>query len=321
MIDLHLHLILNKKAGSGNGLKISKKITTRLKQLNIIYHTYTTDYQGHAMAITKKLLTDTLLPWKNESSDKTTPFPLLVVVGGDGTLHEVINALANNFDIPLGYIPAGSGNDFARGVNLSQEPLTALNHLLTCEKPQRFNLLHYHNHLTNQERWVNNNVGIGIDAAIVSQANHSRLKKLLNMCHLGSMSYLLAASFVIFKQKGFPLTVEFDGKKIDYPNALLCTTTNHPYFGGGLALDPLANPQEANMSLIVVDYQPPYRLIGLAVKLLRQTHFTSPNVHHYRMTELKLSSSTAQFGQADGEELGQAPLKLTFSTNERFFWL
>ena len=69
--------------------------------------------------LTKELAETTLLPW-SEDLDVST-FPILVVLGGDGTLHNVINSLLPyDSTIPLSYIPCGSGNDFARGVGLSK---------------------------------------------------------------------------------------------------------------------------------------------------------------------------------------------------------
>ena len=66
------------------------------------------------------LLAQVLLPWDDiyrENSEML--YPLLVVIGGDGTLHQVVSSPSRiRKNIPLGYIPAGSGNDFARGMRL-----------------------------------------------------------------------------------------------------------------------------------------------------------------------------------------------------------
>ena len=91
--------------------------------------------------MTKELAETTLLPW-SEDLDVST-FPILVVLGGDGTLHNVINSLLPyDSAIPLSYIPCGSGNDFARGWDY-QEIL--IKHCIkSCtRRPKEIQTIHY----------------------------------------------------------------------------------------------------------------------------------------------------------------------------------
>lgn len=116
--------------------------------------------------MTKELAETTLLPW-SEDLDVST-FPILVVLGGDGTLHNVINSLLPyDSTIPLSYIPCGSGNDFARGVGLSRNIDKALHQILRTRRPKEIQTIHYVE--ANQEEigLATNNVGLGLDAAIV----------------------------------------------------------------------------------------------------------------------------------------------------------
>ena len=116
---------------------------------------------------------------------------VVMVVGGDGTLHETLNGLIKaNSSLPLAYIPAGSGNDFARGYGLSQDPMTALQQALDAQHPTPINVGHYYDAIKQEEGYFLNNLGVGFDAAIVSQANASSAKKRLNRWHLGNLSYL-----------------------------------------------------------------------------------------------------------------------------------
>src|SRR5690606_10498840 len=95
----------------------------------------------------------------------------IIAVGGDGTLHEVGNGVKGK-SVPLGYIPAGSGNDFARAEGIPTNPISALERILRHE-PRPIDLAE-----------VNGRVmigfsGIGFDAQVAHVANHSRLKRLL----------------------------------------------------------------------------------------------------------------------------------------------
>ena len=151
--------------------------------------------------MTKELAETTLLPW-SEDLDVST-FPILVVLGGDGTLHNVINSLLPyDSTIPLSYIPCGSGNDFARGVGLSRNIDKALHQILRTRRPKEIQTIHYVE--ANQEEigLATNNVGLGLDAAIVEN-QRIVIKKALNKFKLGSLSYISSIIHVFLDKKAF----------------------------------------------------------------------------------------------------------------------
>lgn len=319
MTQLDLHLIMNRNAASGHAAKAADQILDALTNKKITHTTYITNYQGHAIALTKELLATTLKPWSEQNPSDS--FPLLVVVGGDGTLHEVVNALSNHLTIPIAYIPCGSGNDFARGIGLSRKPLVALERILTTTEPQNYCLLHYNELIQEEEGLATNNVGIGIDAAIVARSNSSTAKRTLNKVKLGSLAYLFAAINVLTKQKGFPLMIQANGQTLRFDNAFLCTTTKHPYFGGGIAIAPAADSKSATIDLVLIERIHLLKILHLISLLLRKKHMASPYVHHVKSQSIQIVSTTSQYGQADGEELGSRPFDIKFSTIERAFWL
>ena len=321
MTDLHLHLLINEKAGSGTGKKAAEHVKHYLNTHHISYDTHISEYHGHAVTLAKQLLNSVLAPWSSKLNDTNTHFPLLVVLGGDGTLHEVINAFGEHTDIPIGYIPCGSGNDFARGVNLERQPVEALEHLLQLNEPDFYNTLCYKDNNTGDVNYCSNNIGIGVDANIVATANHSTAKKQLNKLKIGSLSYLTAATSVIFKQKGFPLTLITDDETTAFNNTFLCTTTNHPYFGGGVALAPFADPKKEDMTIMIVERIAFPKLARLIGQLLRRKHLASKYLHQYNTTEARLISNTPQYGQVDGEEMVYRTFDISFTTKKRLFWL
>ncbi len=320
MTEFFLHLIVNEHAGAGKGGQTAKLVIDNLEKQQIAYTVYKTEHPKHAIDLAAAVAAEKLVPW-HEETNKQEPFPLLVVIGGDGTLHEVVNALAEQPLIPVAYIPAGSGNDFARAAKISRQPEEALRHLLTTTKPKELTILSYTEAIAEEQQLFVNNVGIGLDAAIVAAANASENKARLNKFNFGSLSYLSAALKILFRQKGFPISVSANGQTTAFEHAFLCTTTNHPYFGGGVAIDPLADVTQDEFSLIVVERIPLIKIFYLILLLIRKKHLTSAHVHRFVSRHLQIVSTVPQAGQTDGEEMGVRPYDIQFSTAKRLFWL
>lgn len=313
------HLLINKKAGAGKAERILPQILEQLEEHKIDYYCYYTEHAGGEKTIVQQLLKQTLIPYSNEKTN-AAKFPLLVVLGGDGTLHGVINTLKNYPKIPVAYIPGGSGNDFARGVGIPNDPLKAVEQIIHAPKPTLLFLIRSFLNQTQREYIGLNNLGVGLDAAVVRAANASQMKSQLNHVDLGALSYLSAATGIILKQKGFPLTITVDGKQHHFKKAYLCTVTNHPYFGGGLAIDPTASAFKEELNLVIVEKIALPKIMNLVAKLIKKTHLTSKHVHQFRARELRLESESHEFGQIDGEELRKAPIDINFSIINHLFW-
>lgn len=99
------HFIVNPNSRSGLGLSLWAQIEPELQKRKIDYTVFFTQYQKHAWEYTEKL-----------TSDHT--YHTLVVLGGDGTVNEVINGIQDFSKVTLGYIPTGSSNDFARSFKI-----------------------------------------------------------------------------------------------------------------------------------------------------------------------------------------------------------
>ena len=105
--------IVNPHSRSGEGAKTWEEVHSILKEKHIPFEVHFTRYQKHATYIMRTLTLD--------SVSRT-----VVVLGGDGTINEAINGIEDFRHLTLGYIPTGSGNDFARGYSLPTNPRKAL---------------------------------------------------------------------------------------------------------------------------------------------------------------------------------------------------
>ncbi|WP_430609410.1 diacylglycerol/lipid kinase family protein [Enterococcus sp. DIV0876] len=317
------HVIVNPASGSGQGKKVADRIKKILDKHHFPYQFYYTTQAGEERLNAKKLVDETLLPWDEAYLDNSDMhYPLLMVIGGDGTLHQVVTEVQQieHQRFPIAYIPAGSGNDFARSLDLPKEAEKVFWQIAGTSHPQELNVIHYYEQIQEESGIAINNVGIGLDAAIVYTANHSSAKSRLNKYNMGSFSYIAAILTVLFRQKGFPILVECNGQQLSFSKAFLCTTTNHPYFGGGVPIAPTATVKEDKLDFVLVERVAMFKIFWLILLLTRKKHMNSRYFHHISTTKLRIVSTIPQHGQEDGEEMGKRPFDLILTPGKQLFW-
>ncbi|MDU5512166.1 YegS/Rv2252/BmrU family lipid kinase [Enterococcus gilvus] len=321
-MNFHYHILINPAAGSGNAAKTAEKIIHLLDDGDYTYTPYYTERPGDEREIVNRL-SDLLSPWSEfcEKDHVDNSFHLLVVIGGDGTLHQVVNQFfALDLQLPVSYIPAGSGNDFARGIGLSRDPEKAFEQITSAIQPQPINVFHYDEKISEEQGIILNNVGIGLDALIVATTNASNSKKVLNKYRLGSASYALYLVKAIFTQKTFPILVELNGQTLNFERTFLCTTTNIPYFGGGIAIAPMADPKKEAIDLVVVEKPNMLAILRFLLQLVRKKHTQNKHYRHFTSSKIRIVSVVPQYGQADGENMGERSFDMNFSTATQYIW-
>lgn len=320
-MEIFYHVLINPNSGGGNGRLVGEKIVNYLKEHQLSYEVCFTGYPDHERQLVRELAKHTLQPYPMPN-DKNEPYPLLLIIGGDGTIHQVINELYHlKKQYPIAYIPAGSGNDFARALNLPKDPLAIMEHISQKNELTVCNLLHYYEAIYDEEGLALNNIGIGLDAAIVYETNHSKVKDILQKFNLLSFSYLSAVIQTLFKQKSFPILVEANGKTYNFKKAYLCTTSNHPYFGGGTPIAPKASVFQKKIDLIIIEKPSIFLVPWIAFKIFTKKHLEAKFCHYIQANKIKIVSTVTQHGQADGEELGERSYDITFDLAEQAFWI
>lgn len=306
-----LEIILNRKAGNGESVRVWKSIKMFLKKNQIDFQIHSTQKNGDGIRIAKNLA---------DNIDKQTK---ILVLGGDGTLNQSVNGvkLSKNPNTPLAYIPAGSGNDFSRGIKLNHvKPIVLLQDILSMQEPRSIDIGKAT--FSDKTKYFVNNIGIGFDANTVYTTNHSKRKDLLNKMKLGTLAYVSSLIKVIKEQGAFPLTVTTKHGIKKFDQAYIVSATNHPYFGGGIAIDPLATPFDGKLDLVVVNKIKGKTFIKLFTKLLTDgSHLKDENVWHIQSSEFTLSSLHNEYGQMDGEELKPQEFDINFEVSSHPFWL
>ncbi|MFV0557710.1 MAG: diacylglycerol/lipid kinase family protein [Enterococcus sp.] len=319
-MPIHYQLLINPAAGSGNGQQTATTIIQELTKHNCSFTAHYTTYAGEEKVILDQLINEHLTPWSPEISDEQL-FSLLVVIGGDGTLHQVVNHLDFlQIKLPLAYLPGGSGNDFARGAGISLDPTKALDNLLKVKQPQEITLIRYQEQVQQIQGLAISDFGIGLDAQIVQAANLSQNKKRLNHFHLGFLTYLLSALTIFWRQKGFPLLIQSNGKQYALKKALLCSVLNTPFFGGGLMIAPMASCTKKQLDLVLVERIAPFKLVYLLLKLLRKTHTQAKDFQHFSDQKLRIISTVPQLAQADGEIIAKGSFDFTLTLAKQQLW-
>lgn len=279
--------IVNPAARSGLGRQIWHQTEAILKSQNIPYQAYLTGYQRHATQLARNITGDK----KNHT---------LIVLGGDGTLNEVINGIVSPAHTVLGYIPIGSSNDFARFFHLPTVPEKALELILSPSAYAEMNLgvLSY----KNQSRRFCVSTGLGLDAAICHQAVISRLKKFMNRIHLGKLTYALIALDRLRFLRPADLTVTCDGQTpLHFRNCMFAVVMNHPYEGGGFMFCPKADPCDDRLNLMIVSGVTKGKALLLLPLALKGAHTRCHGIYTCSCRQVTIESDLALPVHTDGE--------------------
>lgn len=232
------HFIVNPTARSGLGNRVWEETEEILQRKELPYEVHFTRYQTHAARIAQKITAD--------GQEHT-----LIVLGGDGTVNEVLNGIQDLSLTTLGYIPIGSSNDFARGLHLPKDPSQALNRILDprSAKPIRVGCIRF----GTKERRFAVSAGIGFDAAVCHQVMVSPLKKFLNWLHLGKLTYAGVALRLLLLMSPGRMRVILDGKPLTpLTKIYFAAAMNLPCEGGGFRFCPKADCRDDKLDIILV---------------------------------------------------------------------
>lgn len=279
--------IINPNARTGLGLKMWRIIEAELKKRGTDYAAYLTKYQYHAVRIARKIT--------SAPGHRT-----IIILGGDGTINEVINGITDPDRVTLGYIPIGSSNDFARSMGLSADPLTALEHILVPSKYSHVNIgiLEYNN----KKRRFAVSAGLGFDAEVCHRITFSRLKPILNRFSLGKLSYVGVALLSLMLQTPRKMSITIDGyKTVHFDKVYFTAFMNQRYEGGGFMFCPKADPCDDYLDLFVAEGLPKLKIFFLLPTAFWGKHTRFSGIHTYRCRRADIKSSIPLPVHTDGE--------------------
>lgn len=294
-----LYFIINPKAKNGHCFHIWKSVETQLKKDKIPYWALFSEYPGHAKILSRQIAA-------SSSDDK-----IIIAVGGDGTMHEVMNGIVNNEKVTLGFIPGGSGNDFSRGFDIPSEPLKALH--VICRLMKQDAQLIDAGKITMEDQskhFFINNMGAGFDASIAYEVNQSPMKALLNKLSMGRLVYVYFLLKKLFTYKTSTIDLSIDGRKHIFDRTWFVTVSNQPFYGGGMKIAPEAVPDDGLLDITVVHKLSRLKLLLVFISVFSGKHIHFKEVNTFKGKVVSIHSTSSLYVHGDGEHLGFTPLTI-----------
>lgn len=246
------YFIINPSSSSGKHKTLWREIKEQLEKEEINYKIAATKKTGDA----KRLAREASL-----QVSETNPCTI-VAIGGDGTVNEVVNGLILSPFLSFGYIPTGSGNDLARGLGLSKEPLEALAFILHPKEKKAVRIgkivTKDNEEEEGEKRRFIISSGAGFDAAVCHHSIQSKIKNMLNFLHFGKLTYLFTALKLLMKYPYTKAELVLDNQnRKEYQRGILFSVfMNTRYEGGGFLFCPEAEPCDDFLDICLVEKLP-----------------------------------------------------------------
>ena len=274
-------LILNPMADMGRAWNVARELRPIVNEYEGKTDWSGTVYPGHAIELAKQA--------GEEGYD------LVVALGGDGTVHEVVNGLMQ-IDAAhrpaLGVVPIGSGNDFGYINKIPTSPNKAMALALNGE-PSRIDLGLMTDENGRQE-YIDNTLGIGLDAIVTIRSHRLPIVR-------GFMMYLTAVIQTIFlNSKPMKMKIKSEDKEWD-KEVFMLVLANGPREGGGFTMTPNARPDDGVLDYMIADNISRLMQFRMIPEFMNGTQERFDEVEIGQFKKISLSSEQPLYIHIDGE--------------------
>jgi YegS/Rv2252/BmrU family lipid kinase len=277
-----IKVILNPVAGRGYGGRAEPELREWLKAEGVEFDLVRTARPGHAAELAEQAVND--------------GFGTVVAAGGDGTSNEVLNGLMaaaqDGRTAVMGFLPLGSGCDFANTMGISGD-LRAACRKLAGEQTRMMDV----GRVTIPGRfssYFGNFVGIGFDAVVTRETR--KVKWLRGMALY--LPVVLKTVFLYYKAPR--VKIEYDGQELSLPALMICVT-NGPREGGGFFVAPEARPDDGLFDLCAAREVPQLQILRLIPRFMNGSHVNHEAVTMSRARHVVVSSPDSLVAHMDGE--------------------
>lgn len=282
--------ICNPAAGNGKAKKLFTTIQEKLDEKQISYTLLYTEYPGHA----------TLLAEQAASQGAK----VVCSVGGDGTVREVALGLTDT-SVPLGIIPAGTGNDYVRSLSIPSDPEEALNVVLTGRTKE----VNYA--FANGIPYINV-AGFGFDVDVLDAVEISK-KKIKN----GRLAYLAGLIATIKHRQLRKVTYSIDDNDSVTSEVLMIAAANGTHIGGGICIAPSAIPDDGLLDFTIIHDVSSLKDVCILLPALLSGRILNKTKYVTSARGIKLHADCIPDSrmQIDGERLQGTPVTFELARN------
>jgi len=285
-------LTVNPHGGTKKGPQILKKVKPIFEASGTDLFIIETTFAGHAKELANQL--------------GLTEYDGFIGIGGDGTLHEIINGMLSRPDgnkIPIGIIPGGSGNSYMHDLNLT-DPLKAAKAIIQGNTKFLDTARVEVNHVV---KYANNMIGWGLVTDVGKKAEHYRW--------MGTNRYTILSVMEVFRHKSRSAALIMDNKKIEDEFTFIIAC-NSMHVGKGMKMAPKARLDDGLIDLIVIRAGASRtRLLQVLPKLFDGSHINEPEVEYFQTSKFSLIPETDEILNIDGEIMGSTPIKVKMIPN------
>lgn len=275
------HFIVNPIAGSGKGRRTFEWISGRLSVKGIPFTYAFTERPGHATELAEKAIS------RGEKC--------IVAVGGDGTLRETAAAVVGT-DTALGILPAGSGNDLCKTLNIPMDQEAGMELLLSGN-------VRAMDACRANEKLFFNVAGMGFDVEVLLRTDTYKEKLKLN----GMFPYAMGILSALTHRPKMRLTYTAEGASHSMESCIF-SVGNGKYIGGGMKALPHADAFDGKLDVGAIRNMPFLRFISLLPKFIKGTHTEIPEVKYFRTDDICVESDGEFIVQLDGELVEKTPV-------------
>ncbi|OEF98585.1 diacylglycerol/lipid kinase family protein [Desulfuribacillus alkaliarsenatis] len=289
--------IINPQSGNGRGQLAWESIKELIDSNKICYEKFIINGE-----LTSKLI----------EYDKLPP-DRIWIVGGDGTIHQVINMLFSLFSAsykalpPLSIIPAGSGNDLARALDISLSPAKAFKQSIDGQIVD-LDLLELTTQASNKVKYGLTVGSVGFDSEVAARFSASFLKPILNNLNLSRLAYIITIIHTLISYKSQTIQLVIDDNEYTFDKVWLSAVANLPYYGCGLPIAPKATGTDNKLDICIIHSCSKWLFPIIFYSIIKGSHTNLNNVSIFKGTKVHIKPKQSSLAQADGEVLGQVPL-------------
>lgn len=271
------YILCNPTAGGGRAAETLKKLEAHMKEKELEYEVGLSEYHKHTVELVKDAV--------------ARGFRTIYTLGGDGTIFEAVNGLAQSGmlgEVAIGFLPGGTGNDTARSLHLPNDPIEAFEAIREGQ-------------VVSVDLWKANDVyfinvfGLGLDTDLTGWA--TKTKKILS----GMPAYIAALFLTLFGFKFKKIKMVVDGRPMEREVVVL-TASNGKYYGGGILVAPGADLTDGKLDVVFFNKVNKLRIPLLLTKYIVGKHITEVKECEYMQAEsITIESGMTIPAETDGE--------------------